>query len=434
MKKNSLVISLILIIFFSLILNKSNINAQLPENISIGLRGGGTSGSVQFKVNGLTLSGNDETYIRVDSNEVYTAKPIKRIYVSDETYLSISQEGIAQGENDFVFSNSTKEFKSASLSNKYPISIDNVVGIFGENNKLILAIPSNSDIYLSSSDFEPVEVFKKKYRGGLKFVVKGNALTTVNYLNVEEYLLGVVPREMSASWSLEALKAQAVSARSFAYSNYNKFIKSGFNLTDDTRSQAYGGFSAEHENSNKAVYETKGIVGYYNGKIAQLIYMASSGGKTENSGNIWSVNIPYLMAKDDPYSIGNQYDNWSFTLSSTDIEKALSARGKNIGSLTGITIDEITTQGYIIKITFNGTNSSVTYAKDSIRSVFGSSKLKSLRFKIDTDGSNYKFSGSGFGHGIGMSQYGAKAMAEKGMSYTQILNFYYRGITLNQTN
>lgn len=431
MKKINFILTSFIIFCMIIISSVDNSYAQMQEKISIGLRGGGSVASVQFKANGLIIS-NGETLIRLSSDEIYTAKPIGRIYISDVNYMSISQEGILNDSKDFVYSDNLKEYKSASLTKKYPVVIDNAIGIYDTQNNLIFATSSKSSISFSSSDFEPVEVFGKKYRGGLKFINKGNALVTANYIDVEEYLLGVVPKEMSPSWSIEALKAQAVAARSFAYSNYNKYIYSGFNLTDDTRSQAYGGFSAEHPNTTKAVYDTKGIIGYYNGKVAQLIYTASSGGKTESSKNIWMSDIPYLRAQDDPHSIGNPYDNWTFTITPTEIENTLRGNGKNIGNLKSINIDEITSSGYVIKISFIGTSSTATYSKDSIRAIFGNTKIKSLKFKISSNGTSYTFTGSGYGHGIGMSQYGAKSMAEKGNNYRQIIGFYYPGVTLNQ--
>jgi sporulation protein spoIID len=394
------------------------------KKIAIGLKFDKTSvKELKFKSNGLSISNDASTKV-ISTDKIFTAKPLQFVYVDENSDTESS--------SDFMFAESVDKFKNASLDNKYATQIKDAVGIYDSKNNLIITIPAKSDIYFISNDLSPIEVFDKKYRGGLKFINNNSMLTVINYLYVEDYLLGVVSKEMVSSWNLEALKAQAIAARSFAYSNYNKFSKYGFNLTDDTRSQAYGGFSAETDNTTKAVNETKGIVGYYEGKIAELIYNASSGGKTESSQNIWLSKIPYLIAQDDPYSIGNPYDNWSFSVTSSEIENIFKKRGKDIGKLQNITIDDITSQGYVIKMTFNGSLLSQTLKKDEIRGLFGSSKLKSLKFAMTNSSGTYNFSGSGYGHGIGMSQYGAKSMADKGYNYTQILEFYYPGVKLEQ--
>ena len=171
----------------------------------------------------------------------------------------------------------------------------------------------------------------------------------------------------------------------------------------------------------------------YDGKIAQLIYNASSGGKTESSTNVWGGNIPYLVAQNDPYSVNNPYQNWTFSMTGTEIENLMRARGKNIGKLVGIRLDEVSPNGYILKITFLGDKSSVTYSKDNIRASLGYSRLKSLYFRVSATYNNtYIFTGNGYGHGVGMSQYGAKTMADSGYNYKSILLFYYPNISLGQ--
>jgi len=355
------------------------------------------------------------------------------IYVTNEIYQSISQEGIKKDESDFPYSDDLAVFRSASTKAKGGTKISKAIIISDNKGKVIFATSGSGNIFFTSADFSPVSIFGKRYRGGLKFLKNTSSITVVNYLNVEEYLMGVIPNEMSPSWNIEALKAQAVAARSFAYSNYSKFTPYGFNLTPDTRSQVYGGYDTENERSNQAVAQTKGIVGYYNGKIAQLIYNASSGGKTESSTNVWGGNIPYLVAQNDPYSVNNPYQNWTFSMTGTEIENLMRARGKNIGKLVGIRLDEVSPNGYILKITFLGDKSSVTYSKDNIRASLGYSRLKSLYFRVSATYNNtYIFTGNGYGHGVGMSQYGAKTMADSGYNYKSILLFYYPNISLGQ--
>ena len=428
MKKFKIFIAAFILVF----LISSTSNATMPEKIAIGLRFGSSAVSgASFKTSGLVVS-NDISNIMLKSGSNYNIN-LADIYVSQENYQSISQDGIKKDESYFPYSDDLVIFKSASLKANGGNKISKALVITDNNGKNIFATSGSGNIFFTSADFSPVEIFGKKYRGGLKFLKNASSITVVNYLNMEEYLMGVVPNEMSASWNIEALKAQAVAARSFAYSNYSKFTPYGFNLTSDTRSQVYGGYNTENERSNQAVAQTKGIVGYYNRKIAQLIYNASSGGKTESSANVWGGNIPYLIAQNDPYSINNPYQNWSFSMTATEIENVLKSRGKNIGNLVGIRLDEVSPNGYILKITFVGDKSSVTFSKDNIRASLGYSKLKSLYFGVSATYNNtYVFTGNGYGHGVGMSQYGAKTMADAGYNYKSILLFYYPNISLGQ--
>lgn len=452
MKKIKLFLILTLLIIFT-----SSTYANTPEKIAIGLKFASTSVSTaSFKSSGLIVS-NDISNILLSSDKVFTVKPLT-IYISDENYMSVSQDGIKKDSSYFAYSSDLKIFKSASTKPVYNNKISNAIAVYDSKNNIIFATSDKSNLSFSSSDFSVIEIFGKKYRGALKFINNSYTLTVINYLDIEDYLLGVIANEMISSWNIEALKAQAVAARSFAYSNYNKFSKYGFNLTADTRSQAYGGYNTETKSTTKAVNETKGIVGYYNGKVAQLIYNASSGGKTEDAKNVWGSTIPYLIAQNDPYSTNDEYSNWKFTMTASEIEQILNNKGKNIGTLKSIKIDEVSASNYVTKITFIGTNSNVTYKGDSIRASLGYSKLKSAYFTINNNSSYnndndtifntldsyisgynsvissniYTFSGHGYGHGVGMSQYGAKTMADKGFDYKKILSFYYPGVTLGQ--
>lgn len=141
-----------------------------------------------------------------------------------------------------------------------------------------------------------VSVKRRWYRGNLIIFTKDNKITTINNLNLEDYLLGVVPSEMPSRWNIEALKAQAIAARSYAIANLRKRATRGYDLKDTPEDQAYGGASAEKPSTTHAVLSTKGIVLIYNHKIIPAYYSASAGGHTVNSGNIWSKDLPFLRS------------------------------------------------------------------------------------------------------------------------------------------
>lgn len=141
-----------------------------------------------------------------------------------------------------------------------------------------------------------VSAKRKWYRGEFILENRGGELVVVNNVPLEDYMLGVVPSEMPSKWSYEALKAQAIAARSYAVANRGKRASRGYDLKDTPEDQAYGGASAETSNTNSAVLETKGIVITYNQKVIPAYYSASAGGHTVNAGAVWNKDLPYLKS------------------------------------------------------------------------------------------------------------------------------------------
>lgn len=141
-----------------------------------------------------------------------------------------------------------------------------------------------------------VNAKRKWYRGFLTIQNKGNKLTVINNVDLEDYIKGVVPSEMPSSWELEALKAQAIAARSYALANLGKRASLGFDLKDTPEDQAYGGASAETAKTNSAVEETDGLVLTYNYKVVSAYYSASAGGKTISAKDVWGSDLPYIRS------------------------------------------------------------------------------------------------------------------------------------------
>lgn len=316
----------------------------------------------------------------------------------------------------------------------------------------------------------------RSYRGGLGAKRQNsNDVSLVNYVRMNEYLYGVVPREMSPAWPIEALKAQAVVARSFAIANFNKFSHYGFNLDNTSVSQVYGGHTSEGTGSTQAVVDTRGIVLKYGNTVISGFYHSNSGGFTENSENVYSAELPYIKGVYDPFSLGAPNDQWELSYSDSFIEQKLKNYGQNIGDLNNFYIEAYTDNNRVKKARFEGTNGTVVLPNQDIRKVFGYNEVKSTLIKVIpnnaitiTNGSvisetsptglsvisgngqvskasdlvvwdgsktvqvnmsadNYTIQGKGWGHGLGMSQYGAKHMAEAGVDFEEILTYYYSG-------
>ena len=232
-----------------------------------------------------------------------------------------------------------------------------------------------------SSD-EPVAYDGTKYRGGIMpYINSSGQMNIINYVNIEDYLRGVLPSEMSASYGSEALKAQAVTARSFVDANKSTHASQGFSVCATTHCQTYGGVSRESSSTDAAVEATEGLMMYYDGSPVAGYYFTNSGGHTENSEDVWVSALGYCRGKADPYS--PDYP-WTVRLTRAEIFSALSAQG--IGSIESITIDSVNDSGYVASVTVNGSRKSITKTKDSIRSLFGSGSLKSRLFTISTEG------------------------------------------------
>lgn len=335
---------------------------------------------------------------------------------------------------------------------------------------------------MSAAESGVMSFNKYKYRGGLVLKrYKDSDPTVINYIGLDAYLYGVLPYEISPKWPIEAQKAQAVAARNYAMTSIDKHKKYGFDVCNTTDCQVYAGYNVETALSNSAVDLTKGYLLKYNGKLATTFFHSNSGGRTENSENVWTTAVPYLVAVDDPYSVGSPNDVWTVSYTPAQIKQILATKKVNIGDITSIVAEKVSVNGRIQKLTFIGTTGKVSYEKDKIRSVFDANVVKSIWFTISTPGSAvaienangltsaqstvvvesasgtqtlsssgvtsqtadgittisasgnmYVFNGKGWGHGIGMSQWGAKKMAETGFNYEDILTHYFQNTYLEK--
>ena len=323
--------------------------------------------------------------------------------------------------------------------------------------------------------------------GGFECRLNGKeGLEIINVVGIDDYVKGVLPYEMSPSWPLEALKAQAVCARTYALWQ-TRHDTDGFDVCNTTDCQVYQGAGSASELSDRAVEETAGLTAMYGGKFAETYYCSANGGASESSENVWSNPQPYLVGKEDPYERLTNIPDYSYTIrySYAQLTKLLKDKGYSIGQVTSGQVSRKTPSGNIAEITFrDSAGKTVTLTKEECRWTLNT---KSMRFTIDSDGgetffvnnsatslsglsgayavtakgkitalpagetyyaitssgtaplrqsapsgSGITITGTGWGHGVGMSQYGAKAMAEQGYTYEDILHFYFTGITLER--
>jgi len=265
-----------------------------------------------------------------------------------------------------------------------------------------------------------------------------STLSLVNTVNLEDYLYGVIPAEIGADVPLEAMKAQAIAARTYALKNRGRFGAYGFDIDDTTRSEGYYGVDGETPQSTEAVNDTRGLVLTYGGALIEASFSTDSGGVTacDTTGA-----CPYFQAvhdgpsSDQDYAENSKTHHWSFTLPQAQLAAVLSRDSRtSVSTFASLSIDGYDSSGRITTATVHGTNGEAKSVNGPVlRQVVGYDRMRSTRVKLTraSDGS-YQFTGSGWGHGLGMSQLGAVDMASAPYNKTcrEILSHYYIGAQL----
>lgn len=417
-------------------------------------------------------------------------------------YASYYEDGfVAYEYGDFFVRVGSYESASAARSALSALREDGEV--VGGSDTGVTVIVTGTDTVLFEFDcgsraslgIEPIETTEKtvtwfrgyRYYGGFEYQrASGGAISVINVVSMEDYVKCVIPWEMNADWPIEALKAQAVCARTYA-ATQTKHSSGGFDVCATTHCQVYQGTAACSSHSDSAVEETAGEYLYYNGSLVrEALYYASNGGASESSENVWGSKVAYLQGKEDPYeayiaSIAPKY-SWSTTYTASELTSLLSSKGYNIGTVKNVYVSGRTDTDNVCSLTFVGTKGTKTVTGESCRTllnlrsqrytvnggtedsysvnesgaqvnlsgasaisgdgtvsslagsayVITADGISALEQKTTTNASTDSFviSGTGNGHQVGMSQWGAYAMANLGYDYEEILEFYYTGVTV----
>ncbi len=260
------------------------------------------------------------------------------------------------------------------------------------------------------------------YRGRTLLVPTGRGLTAINVVDLEQYLYSVLGAEMSADWPQEALKAQAVAARSYALYKRATAGNSVYDLGDTTKWQVYKGLETEGQGTHLAVDATAGQVMTYGGQIILAVFHSSSGGHTENVENVWTGSYPYLRGVAD-YDMGSPEYEWTKNFSRREVSNRISG----VGNVIEMTPEHTTPWGRIISMIVKGDRGTRRISGNDLRSALG---LRSTLFVVNPSDNGFQLHGRGYGHGLGLSQWGARNLAQKGINYQRILTHYYQNITL----
>ncbi|MBX2865241.1 MAG: SpoIID/LytB domain-containing protein [Leptolyngbyaceae cyanobacterium MAG.088] len=302
------------------------------------------------------------------------------------------------------------------------------------NNAVNLADQQAWRLTVKPADDGFIYIGNRWYRGSVSLIHTGEGIMAINHVDLEDYLASVVGKEAYTSWPQEVLKAQAVAARSFALYRSQRQNSSLFDLGNTQTYQVYTGIEGEAPSTHAAVQATIGQVLTHGGKLVEAVFHANSGGHTEHSENVWKSVTPYLRGVPGFDEDGRNYQ-WTESLTATEIKQKL----PGVGNIRTIQPLGKTFTGRIKNVQIVGDSGSRTITGRELRKALG---LKSTLFEItpqpelvasqagSSAPSSFQITGKGHGHGLGMSQWGAFAMAKQGKTYQEILQHYYKGTSL----
>ncbi len=270
------------------------------------------------------------------------------------------------------------------------------------------------------------------YRGDFAFVPLGNGRTgLVNTLPLDAYLYGVVSSEVSEAWPLSAQQAQAIASRTYALKRRRP--DRAYDVVGGESNQSYTGINGETVQGRAAVDTTSGTVITFNDQPAEIAYSACCGGHTADASEVWGSDIPYLHGVVDPYCVGSPAYAWNRSIACSEVARVVAARGQGIGTLREVRLLDITPSGRPRNLQLAGDRGTASMPSEEFRTTFGGGIVRSTLIRsANVRADELLLEGNGFGHGVGMCQWGTRLMGERGASYEEILGFYFPGTGLRR--
>ena len=274
---------------------------------------------------------------------------------------------------------------------------------------------------------ESVKLNGTLYRGEMDLIRTGRGIDAVNRVELEDYLKGVLPKEMHHFWPFGALKAQAIASRSFAVYKTEQRKNKYYDLTADTFSQVYGGQSSEKWRTSRAVHATRGKVLEYDGKLLPAYFHSCCGGRTENIAQVWGKELRPLKGVKCPWCRWSPYFRWQVRVPTKTLVEKLRKKGYQVDRIDDIREGVRDRSGRLEYVRIRSRNKWFEISTGHFRAAISRRILKSSNFRVKKYPTFYLFSGYGWGHGVGMCQWGAFGLALRWKSAEWILNHYYPG-------
>jgi len=384
-------------------------------------------------------------FISSPSKSIAAKEPIIRVFISNENKARFRADSF---EDIFVQGVSTKHRRIKSLDLIY--KNDKVKYSINNNSNAWYELPNNFNLILRNNDKRGIWFKNRRYSGELRVILHNKKINIINYLKLEKYLKSVVGSEMPKEFPLAALQAQAIAARTYALKLLDK--NKLFDINSTQASQVYLGLESETAKINRAVVSTSSLALFYRNELINAVFHSSSGGRTENSGQVWKYQLPYLKSVIDYDKNSTKY-KWTNEFTPAELEKIF----PSLGGINSIQIIDKSSTDRVLKIRLYGINGNKIISGTKIREKLQlpSTKFEAyLKFKpiyldntlisqdemfdelvpqsLPSIPKDYFLlvKGYGAGHGVGMSQWGAKSMAERGSSFREILKHYYTGVQI----
>ncbi len=276
----------------------------------------------------------------------------------------------------------------------------------------------------------PWRVGKRTVRGRIAVRAEQGRIQVLNRVELEDYVASTVGGEMMASWPREALRAQAVATRTYVLHEAAKRRGSHWDVRATAASQVYRGVEVETRETWSAARGTAGEILTYRGEPILAVFHSTAGGRTETAGEVWGQDLPYLRVVDVEEEDDAPHTYWRTTIASGDLEAVLEAAQLSVGHLEVVEVVARTDSGRAKRLVLRGSERASHLEGDSLRNLTAALGLRSTLFEVRKVEGGFAFVGSGHGHGVGMSQWGARAMARRGYSYRRILATFYPGARL----
>ncbi len=361
----------------------------------------------------------------IQSESVFASRePIIRVLISKNNNLRIRSDRSIPLTIDGKFF-SSKKIKGLTLK----IEKNRKILYFDKNKQKKYDLKSNQQFQVSSSDGRGIWVGQKRFSGKLNLFVLDSEILVVNVLGIEKYLSSVVGSEMPTKWPIEALKAQAIASRTYALKQKGNNL---FDIDSTQKNQVYNGLESKTFKTTRAVKSTRSLVLTYKNKLISALFHSSSGGMTENSQDVWKNKYPYLSSVKD-FDKNNPKFRWQKKFSSNELINLF----PKIGGLKNVEILDITSTGRVKNVKLIG-----SYGSDNMSGIVLRKRLglnsNFIRFKFFKEELNNNtlqrkgliVFGQGSGHGVGMSQWGAKYLASRGQKAERILKHFYKGVQI----
>ncbi len=269
-----------------------------------------------------------------------------------------------------------------------------------------------------------------RVRGAVEVTRVPGGVRVVNRVPLEAYVAGTLGREVYPDWSPELMKAQAVVSRTYALYQRAREPEAPYHVRAGTGSQVYGGADAESAAVLEAAAATRGEFLALDGEPILAVFHSASGGRTASAEEVWGRPLPYLVSVEVPYEEDSPDTYWRASVSRTTLGRALGP--PDVGAITGVRVLERSPSGRVLRVELTGERGARTLDGRAVRTALGESVIRSTLFEIRERDDGFVFVGSGHGHGVGMSQWGAQALALRGESYRQILARFYPGTVLRR--